>query len=131
MRTTPLKRKSSKPSKRQTIDREIRNAVFARAEGICDMCGLGLSKGDWECHHRKLRSQGGPDTMSNLIALDQRCHTRAHGNPDWAKENGFIVPPWRDPENWPVNRYLRVWQQPTDRGWVDAEPHEDQAEEAA
>lgn len=69
---------------------ELREAVFARSGGLCELCGERLTA-VWECHHRKLRSQGGLDSVTNLLALHPLCHRRAHGHPAWAKEVGLIV----------------------------------------
>lgn len=48
--------------------------------------------GPLHVHHRRLRAQGGPDTVDNLITLCQAHHERAH-NVDraGAEEHDIIV----------------------------------------
>jgi HNH endonuclease len=97
---------------------ELRTLVWDRARGRCDMCGQGLARNRWECHHRKLRSQGGPDEPHNLIALHARCHEQAHRNRDWARAHGYIVHPSADPATTPVWRHGQRWQLPVAGQWV-------------
>lgn len=89
------------------------------------MCGQALSAKRWECHHRRLKSQGGRDERANLLALHDTCHGRAHGNRTWAKECGYIVHKGHDPETRPVWRHGRYWQLPTPDGWVPCAPPAD------
>jgi len=73
------------------ISESTRQALYQRAGGRCecsmslckhhragDRCPHYLSLGIWEAHHR---TAGGPDTLSNLIALCATCHknTRTYG----------------------------------------------------
>lgn len=71
------------------ITPETRTALYHRAGGRCECtmnvcdhggrrCHRGLSTGYWEAHHR---SSGGPDTLSNLVAMCATCHknTRTYG----------------------------------------------------
>lgn len=65
---------------------------------------------DYSVHHRKLRSQGGDNSPSNLIAVcghgTAGCHGRIHANPKWAKDNGYIVRRDEDPWLKPVAHAL-------------------------
>ena len=80
-----------------------RERVWERSKGYCEMCGIPMDKQDFALHHRKLKSRGGEDTMSNLIAIHHGCHNMRtdsiHLNPKWATEHGFMVSSWSDPEN--------------------------------
>jgi hypothetical protein len=71
------------------ISEETKKALYQRAGGRCECtmkicdhggnrCNRGLSPGYWEAHHRVA---GGPDTLSNLIAMCATCHknTRTYG----------------------------------------------------
>lgn len=83
---------------------EIAERVLERANGYCEKCGqVGY---DFALHHRKLKSQGGQDAVSNLIAVHHACHnmgTKAiHMNPKEAVENGWIVPGWADSTTYPL-----------------------------
>ena len=68
----------------------IRQALYDRAGGKCE-CSMrvcahhrsgvrcnAMLRGPWEAHHQ---TAGGPDTLSNLTAMCQRCHrnTRTYG----------------------------------------------------
>lgn len=124
VRSTPLPRAAVRARRTPVVEvgawQVLRLAVLARAGGRCDHCGLLL--GDvWECHHRKLRSRGGRDDMTNLVALHLSCHELAHGNPAWAEERGLIVASHADPAGVPVLRHGRARQLPTPGGWIAAD----------
>ncbi len=78
------------------IPRKIRLAVKDR-DVACVAGGCPLSDHGWHCHHRKLRSQGGDNSMSNLIALCGLHHHAVHHAPQLAYELGYLVRSWDDP----------------------------------
>lgn len=86
------------------MNQELRSAVFSR-DRHCVKCGKPLQD-PVAVHHRKLRKQGGKDHITNLIALCSPCHNIApgsvHQNPRTSYENGWLVPSWADPADWPV-----------------------------
>ena len=57
-------------------------------------------------HHRKLRSRGGKDTPSNLLWVHHGCHNldsdSIHARPAFATDKGWMVPSWREPNDWPL-----------------------------
>lgn len=63
-------------------------------KGICERCGLG---GELQRHHRKLRSQLGDDSESNLVEICPSCHAWAHANPEEAYATGWMVKSWDEP----------------------------------
>jgi hypothetical protein len=82
----------------------IVDKVLERANNHCEVCGSG---GDnFALHHRKLKSRGGKDEVSNLIAVHHECHNLGtnsiHLNPKRATENGWIVPGWAEPSEFPL-----------------------------
>jgi hypothetical protein len=82
---------AKQPGRRtQAVSQDLRDAVYARAGGCCELCGERLQPG-WEWHHRKRRSQGGADHVSNGVALHGLCHKRVHGHVAWAESTGFLV----------------------------------------
>lgn len=87
-----------------TIDPALRALVKARAGGRCECCAERLPA-HYECHHRKLRSRGGQDSATNLVALCNECHRRIHGHVKWATGHGFIVSAYDDPMVVPVAIY--------------------------
>lgn len=82
---------------------ELRPAVLARAAYHCERCGR--LEGSWnhdlgryvalEAHHRLMRSQGGPDTMENLVALcgpnPAGCHGWVHAHPTESYTIGLLI----------------------------------------
>lgn len=89
----------------------VRAIVYNRDDGLCVRCGVYLSEYDMatargSIHHRKLRSQGGPNTAANLITLcgsgTTGCHGWVHGHPAEARNLGLIVHRIDDPASVPV-----------------------------
>ena len=81
------------------MKQNIVDKVLERANNYCEVCGRG---GDnFALHHRKLKSRGGKDEVSNLIAVHHECHNLGtnsiHLNPKRATENGWMVPAWAEP----------------------------------
>ena len=71
-------------------DQAVRQAVLARAKGICEFCGgRGFetrSGGAFlETHHVISLSQQGADKVTNVIALCPNDHRRAHFGSDWQR----------------------------------------------
>jgi len=87
-----------------------RNVKIDRRENqSCARCGKGI----WENgsrHHRKYKSRGGGDEVSNGVLLcgsgTTGCHGWAHHHPDLARAEGFAVNSWEDPALVPVRLYL-------------------------
>ena len=67
----------------------LRLRVCFRDQGQCVACGDDLA--EWECHHRRLRAQGGPDSPENLVSLCFECHEQAHRDRAWARAQGLIL----------------------------------------
>lgn len=82
------------------MNKALRAQLFWRANGNCEKCNKGLEE-SWAAHHRKLRSQGGKDEITNLVALCHYCHNlgtvSVHLSVAKAIADGFIVPSWADP----------------------------------
>lgn len=90
------------------IEPALRQQVRDREGGCCALCREPLG-GVWECHHRKLRSRGGLDSVCNLIALCASCHRRCHSHVAWAQEQGFIVSAYADPASTPLALGCERW----------------------
>ena len=61
------------------ITKKLRQQVYDRAGGLCEVCrGPGDFRG-LAIHHKVKRSQGGKDELINLILLCGRHHAEAHG----------------------------------------------------
>lgn len=83
------------------MQRETRERIFTRAGGYCERCGGGMVFETFAAHHRLLRSQGGTDSLSNLMAVHHSCHngdTKAiHAQPHTAYNEGWLVRGGHDP----------------------------------
>lgn len=79
---------------------DLREQVLKRCKGYCEKCGRRLPE-NFALHHRKLRSAGGKDEISNFLALHHECHNlgtdSVHLNPKTAMENGWIVSRYKEP----------------------------------
>jgi hypothetical protein len=79
---------------------EVVDAVIARSGGMCEVqtprCrGLSLAKEAGEAlHHRKLRKQGGPHTVDNILHICHQAHIYIHNNPTESYENGWLIKSW-------------------------------------
>lgn len=83
----------------------LREIVYKRCKGYCEKCGLPLTD-SWALHHRKLKSRGGKDEVSNFLALHHKCHNTGtdsvHLNPSIATQRGYMVSSWNEPDESPV-----------------------------
>lgn len=71
-----------------------------------------------ERHHRKLRSQGGQDSIENLVLLCPHCHKiLIHGRPARSYARGFLVHSWDDPAKVPVRLASVGMALLTEEGW--------------
>ncbi len=104
----PWARRSPPPARRGLAP-ELREAVWARCGGLCELCGDRLNPASWHAHHRKLRSRGGEDSVTNLAGLHPRCHDRAHSHVAWAEQAGFIVPAHADPVDVRLGLHGETW----------------------
>lgn len=94
-----------------------RNIVHERDQGRCQMCGIYITDGNGAVHHRTPKGMGGSallESPANLVTLCGRtnvegCHGKAHSNPQWARNHGWIVSRNFNPEDIPVD---------TVDGWV-------------
>jgi 5-methylcytosine-specific restriction endonuclease McrA len=93
VKRSPMRRR---PPKRGPMDPAIAEAVLRRDGGcVAHRWGYALDvrcQGRPHVHHRRLRAQGGADTLDNLITLCERHHDQAH-NVDRAGANaaGIIL----------------------------------------
>jgi hypothetical protein len=87
------------------MDKVIAETVLGRAKGYCERCGK--PERDLALHHRKLKSRGGKDEVSNLVAICHPCHNldtkSVHLNPKEATLRGWMVPSFADSEYYPLH----------------------------
>lgn len=68
--------------------------------------------------HRKNRSQGGLTVLSNLHLLGLRCHQWATEHPREAVDEGWAVPGYADPAEWPARRWVATSMGTLRLSWV-------------
>ena len=113
-RKTPLPRgdKSLKrvafrrrPVEPDAYEREFqrqRHLVRIRSGGRCEIRAKHCRGESSHVHHRQRRSQGGDNSLENLLDLCSVCHFRVHRFPEQAFEHGWLVHEWDDPARVPV-----------------------------
>lgn len=90
MKRSPLKRTSSLrrtplrvKGKKSAYWHRSRTWTFHRANDRCEAkCCPGCTGRAEHAHHILMRSQGGADDPSNLLAVCWVCHDHIHRNPD-------------------------------------------------
>lgn len=74
------------------VSARARKLLHERAHGCCEVCG---EPGATNAHHRINQSQGGPDTLDNLLLVCGSGTTGCHGwittNPQEAQQMGYSV----------------------------------------
>lgn len=79
-----------------TIPKKVREALRERSSGYpeygrCEICGFQATN----AHHRRNKSQGGRDVLSNLLMLCGSGTTGHHGDvtmhPEWAARCGYTI----------------------------------------
>jgi hypothetical protein len=74
----------------------------------CARCGESRAL---HVHHRRRRSQGGPDSYANQITLCHTCHAWVHAHPEDARGGGWLVSRTTDPAQVPVDHFCWPGQQ--------------------
>lgn len=66
--------KSIRDLKRKNLDQ-----IWKRQKGSCPVCNQAITTGgDWHIHHIKPLSEGGDNSLTNLIMLHPNCHRQTH-----------------------------------------------------
>lgn len=97
---------------RKEID-AARVVVAERDQDYCQMCGTRLWNQWRSVHHRTPKGMGGSallESPANLVTLcglgnADGCHGKAHSNPHWARNHGWIVPRSLNPLEVPVDMH--------------------------
>jgi hypothetical protein len=84
---------------------DARLAVWTRALGRCEICGVSITMDTMQAHHRLSRSVGA-DCVCNLLALCGDSHRSVHSYGAESRELGWIISKYdqRAPSNVPVVR---------------------------
>lgn len=76
-RGTAKREKAALKRQERRQHRAVYEAVHARDQRLCRLCGLYCGQ-SIHLHHVVYRSQGGPTSVENLLSVCQRCHTGIH-----------------------------------------------------
>ena len=90
------------------ISKEARITLAVRSGGFCEICYVAPAT-NW--HHRKNRSQGGRNELSNAMHLcgsgTTGCHGRVTENPAEAYQFGWSVRSGQNPAEVPIWMHWR------------------------
>lgn len=79
----------------------LRDALWERAEGRCEVSARPLHRDRFDAHHRMNKGMGGTyrswrDDLSNLLALDPLIHNggpgSVHARRPWSEQRGYLLP---------------------------------------
>lgn len=88
----PRSKTRSRFNRPRRVPPAVRRQVAARARGLCEArCAEDCMNGGTSAHHRRRRSQGGTDTVSNLLWVCEPCHRWIHDHITEAVERGFLT----------------------------------------
>lgn len=93
-RTGSLVRKTQLKGKSKPTSKEIYKQALARDLGCCGTQLPGKCGGRIDPHHIKMRSQGGEDTLDNLVCLCRVHHSWVHEHPDESYRLGYLKHGW-------------------------------------
>lgn len=102
LRRTSIRRKRARNAASAETWDQLREALFARSGGRCEVGGCNLTDTGMHAHHRRLRSQDGRHELVNLIGVCPEHHRWVHDDVKGARDAGWIVSAWRDPALVPV-----------------------------
>lgn len=80
---------------------KIREQLFERSDGRCEVSGWALDFDTFDVHHRRNRGMGGTDRpdvhdADNLLALNPVVHNggpqSVHERRAWSEQRGYLIP---------------------------------------
>jgi hypothetical protein len=84
-----IRRISPKQRKRLSTWAKVSAERLKQTGGQCEACYTRTATS--RCHHKRLKSQGGKDELSNAMAVCWICHDWIHKYPKTAELNGWII----------------------------------------
>lgn len=94
----PREPKGLKRSRGFVLPEAVRRAVRRRSRQCCERCGVWCAPSSGEIHHRRNKSQGIDNRLSNLVYLCQTCHEWIGHSPKLAHAEGFHLEHGEAPE---------------------------------
>jgi len=112
---------------------KIRDALWERAHGRCEVSYQPLDRDTFDAHHRQNKGMGGTnrahrDALSNLLALDPQVHNggplSVHARRVWSGGRGYLVSKLSPhlPAQVPVLIHGVMWRYLADDGTYRLEP---------
>ena len=100
------------PKANRAVQEAARRIVADRDGDTCQMCGRFMYQRR-SVHHRLPKGMGGSallESPANLVTLcgvgnADGCHGKAHSNPQWARNHGWVVARSLDPMEVPVDMH--------------------------
>jgi 5-methylcytosine-specific restriction enzyme A len=95
-----------------SFSKATREAVIARANGKCELCGQRLEVGHF--HHRRPRGMGGTNRSdsamaANCLLVHPRCHSDIESSRQRALDKGWLVMQTHSPSETPVSLWSGVF----------------------
>lgn len=87
-RKTRIKTISERELERRIELEEVRPLIEARSLGVCEICRWATGV---HLHHKLRRSQGGTNTLDNLLLVCSEDHEFIHSNPEQSYEKGWLI----------------------------------------
>lgn len=111
-----------KPKPTRAEEQSAYELATLRDHDVCQRCLQDC--GPIARDHRQNRSQGGLTVVENLQCLGLACHDwkTAHGR--MAASEGWGVPGWADPAEYPARRWVQTHGGALRLAWVLYVPHE-------
>lgn len=92
LRRTRMKRKRPDPNRGVEFPDEVKAQARVRAGNRCEgHCVKGCTVRIQTFHHRLRRTQGGPGTLDNCLALCRVCHSHIHDHPAESYLRGWLI----------------------------------------
>jgi len=79
------------------ISKKLREKICEKYSFCCVVCDGWLYNEPWGVHHLKKRSQGGEDTLENLVPCHNKCNSWIEDFPREARRRGFVIKSWENP----------------------------------
>jgi hypothetical protein len=99
----------------------LRDLLYERSHGYCEVSGRLLDPETFDAHHRRIRGMGGTsrpdrDALWNLLAVDPGTHNAAragersiHGSREWSGPCGYLLSQEQDPLLEPILLMGQRW----------------------
>lgn len=91
MKRKPMRRVAPRSVSYRAELESLRPLIEARSHAMCEAKFDGCRIRPVTLHHRLRRSQGGKNTLTNVVGVCPPCHERIHANPAQSYEDGWLI----------------------------------------